>query len=62
MNDRDAELVTQMLAYCAKIDERIEEFGIDEDSFVENSAYAGMLRMPCRLEASSSMPMSSPAW
>ena len=46
MNERDLELATQMLAYCDKIGERIDEFGIDEDSFVGNSAYADMLLMP----------------
>ena len=46
MNDRDAELLAQMLDYCAKIDERIAEFGIDQDAFVANSAYADMLLMP----------------
>ena len=46
MNERDVELARQMLAYCVKINERIEEFGIDEDAFVGNSAYEDMLLMP----------------
>ena len=35
-----------MLVYCAKISERIEEFGIDEEAFIGNSAYEDMLLMP----------------
>lgn len=46
MNESDAVLATQMLAYCDKIGERIDEFGIDEDAFVDNSAYADMILMP----------------
>ena len=35
-----------MLSYCEKIERRIGGFGIDEDAFVGNSAYADMLLMP----------------
>lgn len=46
MNESDRLVLEQMLDYCDKIDERIEAFGIDEDSFVSNSAHFDMLLMP----------------
>ena len=35
-----------MLEYCRRIERRIVEFGIDEESFVGNSAFEDMLLMP----------------
>ena len=46
MNDRDTELLGQMLEYCHKIDDRIIEFTIDETAFIESSAFEDMLLMP----------------
>ena len=46
MNASDGEILALMLDYCQKIEDRISEFGIDEQAFVENSAYFDMLLMP----------------
>lgn len=46
MNARDNELLSQMLDYCLKIERRVHEFSIDEEAFVDNSAFADMLLMP----------------
>ncbi|WP_296008749.1 DUF86 domain-containing protein [uncultured Adlercreutzia sp.] len=46
MNESDRLILQQILEYCDSIASRIEEFGIDENLFVENSAYFDMLLMP----------------
>lgn len=46
MNEPDRLILLQILEYCDSISSRIEEFSIDEDLFVENSAYFDMLLMP----------------
>lgn len=46
MNESDRLILQDMLDYCRKISQRIDEFGIDENSFVANSAHFDMLLMP----------------
>lgn len=46
MNEPDKLVLAQMLDYCQKIEHRIAEFNITEDSFIENSAHFDMLLMP----------------
>lgn len=46
MNESDRLALRQILEYCNSIAKRIDEFGIDENLFVENSAYFDMLLMP----------------
>lgn len=46
MNDSDRLVLRQILEYCEIIAARIDEFGVDENLFVENSAYFDMLLMP----------------
>lgn len=46
MNASDRLVIKGMLEYCEKIQNRIDEFHIDENSFIENSALADMLLMP----------------
>ena len=68
MNESDRLILQQILDYCDSIASRIEEFGIDENLFIENSAFFVMLRMPvfqivelanaltCEFTDASSMP------
>ncbi|WP_165053723.1 MULTISPECIES: DUF86 domain-containing protein [unclassified Adlercreutzia] len=46
MSESDELILSQILDYCEKIEQRIAEFSIDEDAFVENTAYFDMLLMP----------------
>ena len=46
MNDRDKALLKDMLAYCQKIEERKQRFGISKDTFVSDEALADLLLMP----------------
>ena len=46
MNESDRLILRQILDYCEAVASRIDEFGVDENLFVENSAYFDMLLMP----------------
>lgn len=46
MNESNRLALKDMLDYCRRISQRIVEFNIDENSFVENSAHFDMLLMP----------------
>lgn len=46
MNESDREVLGQILEHCERIESRIAEFGIDEHSFIGNSAFFDMLLMP----------------
>ena len=46
MNDRDKAFLKDMLAYCQKIEERKQRFGISKDTFVSDEALADLLLMP----------------
>ena len=46
MNERDRDLLAQMLEYCTRIDERIAQYSVDEDGFVGDTALQDMLLMP----------------
>ena len=46
MNAPDREILLELLGYCNKIRDRIDEFDIDKTLFAENSALFDMLLMP----------------
>lgn len=46
MNEADKLILEQILEQCERIDDRIQKFEIDEDRFMDESAFFDMLLMP----------------
>lgn len=46
MNEADKLVLEQLLKYCHAIEQRIADYGIDENKFTEDSALFDMLLMP----------------
>ena len=46
MNESDINTLKEIANFCDTIERRIQEFSINEESFVSNDAYQDMLLMP----------------
>ena len=46
MNERDRELILHIRRYCSEIDEAVEHFGNDEETFMTDAVYRNAVSMP----------------
>lgn len=46
MNEADKLIIKQLLDYCHAVEQRIADYGIDENKFINDSALFDMLLMP----------------
>ena len=46
MNECESVILKEIIAHCDSIEERIEKYSIDENSFIDNGEFQDMLLMP----------------